>query len=175
MNIFVVGATGYVGLPLCEALLAAGHQVRALCRSEAKAAPLKALGITCISGDLSDVESLRRGMEGCQQAYHLAAFASAWHKNPQVFYDINVQGTLNVLEAALSTGLEKVVLTSTAGVIGASPSAQSSVHEASNPNVQPTTLYEITKLKAEREAIAFANPSGYDCQPQPYLWPRTTD
>lgn len=156
MKVCIIGATGYVGEALALHLAQKGIQINALCRTPAKAKSLQHPNIQLISGDLSDPESLKKAMEGCQQVYHLAAFATVWHKTPSIFYDINVQGTKNVLEAAKYHKVEKIVVTSTAGVMGASPHKDSVVAENTNKEVKLSTEYEKTKLQSEQVCLSYA-------------------
>lgn len=90
-----------------------------------------------------------------QQVYHLAAYARLWAKDPSVFHRFNVKGTENILEAAKSAGVSKVVYTSTAGVIG--PSKDKPMTE-SDPRITGFfNLYEQTKSEAETIAKEYAN------------------
>ena len=63
---------------------------------------------------------LKSAMKGCSTLYNVAAYYSLWDRNKKLIYDINVQGTRNILETALELGLERVVYTSTVGCIGLS-------------------------------------------------------
>ncbi len=155
MKVFVVGATGYLGIRLCLKLADLGYTVHALCRNKAKAKPLTHENIVLFEGDLSDTTSLEKAMQGCEQVYHLAAYASVWDKNPQVFYDINAKGTENVLSIAKKTGVSKIVVTSTAGVVGHSQNKEL-VAEDSNQNVRLETEYEKSKLEGEKIAFNYA-------------------
>jgi farnesol dehydrogenase len=59
-------------------------------------------------------------MEGCAQVYHVAAYARAWARDPKTYFKINVEGTVNVLDAAVKNGVERLVFTSTGATLGAS-------------------------------------------------------
>ena len=71
-----------------------------------------------VTGDLRDAESLERAMQGCEKVFHVAADYRLWSKDPAEIYRSNVDGTRNVLNAAVRTGVSKVVYTSTVGCIG---------------------------------------------------------
>ena len=72
MNVFVAGATGALGLPTVQALVAAGHRVRGTARGEEKAARLRALGAEAVSVDLFDARALAETVAGSEAVLHLA-------------------------------------------------------------------------------------------------------
>jgi len=119
MKYFVTGASGYIGAHLVKSLVSKGHEVHALCRSEKKASALPEES-KVFYGDILEEEKIRKGMEGCDYVFHLAAFAKVWAKDSGRFYSINVTGTRLVLEAAKELDIKRVVVVSTAGVYGAS-------------------------------------------------------
>lgn len=145
MKVLVTGATGYVGQRLAFRLAEDGITVHALCRSPDKAKALAHERIRIFYGDVGNSESLRRAAEGCRQAYHAAALVSVWAKDPDDYRRINVGGTLNVLAAAASEGVERVVITSTAGVFG--PSHGGLVDEATPRRVPFFNAYESSKAE----------------------------
>ena len=152
MKFLVTGATGYIGVPLAKRLAGESHTVHALYRDETKTAPLKNLdNIHLYKGDLLDADSLARAAQGCDAVFHAAAFAKAWDKDEQTFYRLNVQGSLNVLEAAKKAGAERFVFTSTAGVI--SPSNGLASNENTHRKLDYFTHYEASKARAE-ESLA---------------------
>jgi len=120
MKYFVTGATGFIGGRLVRQLRAAGHEVRALVRSPSKAPALAGLGASLHPGDITDQESMRGAMRGCDGVFHLAA----WYRigaRPSQRRDaerINIQGTRNVLEVMRELGVPKGVYTSTLAVFG---------------------------------------------------------
>jgi len=119
MRFFVTGSTGFIGYHLVNSLIEQGHDVNALCRSEQKAAALPP-AVKVFYGGIADRDILSGGMENCDFVFHLAAFAKVWAKDSGIYYDINVRGTNNVLDAAIEKGIKRVVVVSTAGVYGAS-------------------------------------------------------
>ncbi|HAI76573.1 MAG TPA: hypothetical protein DCM08_10030 [Microscillaceae bacterium] len=151
--VFVTGATGYIGKRLCAELLAQGYRVKALCRQLPTTAPMP--NLEWVVGDLTNETDLKTLVAGCSQGFHLAAYAKVWAKDPATFFRINVEGTTYLLEAALQAGVKRVVLTSTAGVLGASPDATTLCDENQTPIFPLTTAYEKTKAIAEHKAKAF--------------------
>jgi len=81
MNIFVSGATGYIGIQLVKRLAQSGQVVHALYRSDSKAELIRFPGVKLFKGDIMNKEDLARAMEGCTQAYHVAAYAAVWAKD----------------------------------------------------------------------------------------------
>lgn len=145
MTVLVTGATGYVGQRLAFRLAEGGDTVHALCRSPEKAKALAHQRIKVFPGDIADKDSLRRAAERCRQAFHAAALVSVWAKDPGDYARVNVGGTINVLEAAASAGVERVVITSTAGVFG--PSHGGLVDEATPRRVPFFNEYESSKAE----------------------------
>lgn len=160
-TIFVTGGTGFIGTKLVNALVQKGHSVRALSRSTSNRGGLDHERISFVSGDLLDKESLRRGMEGCAQVYHLAAYAKNWARDPSVFFRHNVDGMKNVVEAAREAGVKRVVFTSTIVVYG--PTAPGVVGDESMPRITQRcfTEYEESKVLAQQEALRFVE-RGHD-------------
>jgi nucleoside-diphosphate-sugar epimerase len=155
MNIFITGATGYVGNNLAIRLASEGHCIHALCRSSNKKNLLDHSNIKIFEGDITDVASIERAMQGCEQVYHLAAFARVWSKDPTVFYKLNVEGTRNVLDAAKKFGIKNIVFTSTGGVLG--PSHGKPVKEDDERFGNVFNEYEDTKTQAELLCKEYCN------------------
>ncbi|MEM7038747.1 MAG: SDR family oxidoreductase [Bacteroidota bacterium] len=153
MRSFITGATGYIGLNLAHRLAENGEQVHALCYEAELAHLFDHPNITVYHGSILDPGSLARAMEGCTQVYHLAGYARKWAKSPRLFFEVNVQGTLNVLETAIAAGVQRVVVTSTAGVFG--PSGDGVVTEESARSVPFFYAYESSKFEAERKVHGF--------------------
>lgn len=122
MSIFITGGTGYIGAHLLKKLTDAGEKIHVLVRSEKKATNIKHPNVAIFEGDIMNKDSIRDAMQGCNKVYHLAAFAKVWAKDPKIYFDINITATVNILEVAQEIGVSKVIVTSTAGVYGASVS-----------------------------------------------------
>jgi farnesol dehydrogenase len=148
-KIFVSGATGFIGIQLVKRLVQSGHKVHALYRSDSKAHLIRMEGVTLFKGDILDKECLYGAMQGCSQVYHVAAFAAVWSKDPTLFHRFNVDGTLNLIDAAREAEIERVVVTSTAGILG--PSVKIPVNEESPVPDSFFTLYEDSKYIMEQE------------------------
>jgi dihydroflavonol-4-reductase len=114
----VTGATGFIGSHVVRQLLLRGDRVRILARNSSRKSNIEAFGCEIAIGDLKDLMSLLRCVQGCRRVYHVAADYRLWARNPQDIYDNNVGGTRNLLSACCEAGVEKVVYTSTVGTIG---------------------------------------------------------
>ena len=159
MNVFLTGSTGYIGQALIQQLLQKKVTIIALCRPGSDRKALQHPQIRIVEGDLSTTEVLRKGMQSCEQVYHLAAYARVWSKDKSVYREVNVDGTRHVLEAASAAGVRKVVFTSTAGVLGPAVADRKPVDE-NTQRVQPFfNEYEQTKWEAEQLCLHYARES----------------
>jgi nucleoside-diphosphate-sugar epimerase len=152
-TVLVTGATGYLGKQLALKLAGSGHIVHAMYRSEAKVGGLEHENIRLFKGTLSDTASIDNAMGGCDQVYHLAAFAAVWTREPEKIYEQNVRGTVNILESALKFGVKKVVHTSTAGVFG--PSGDKPSSEESPIRESHFIHYDRSKAMAEKKISTY--------------------
>lgn len=169
MKIFITGATGYIGHKLAISAAEKGYQVAALVRSVQSANLPRHNNIQFFKGDVTDYASVMQAMAGCHYVLHAAALTQLWHKDRSLFYQVNVTGTRNVLEAALQHSIQKVVFTSTCGVLG--PSNGQPVAE-DDPRFTPfENDYEISKHCAEelvREYAAKGLPAVIVAPPRVY-------
>ena len=119
---FVTGAAGFIGSRLVKLLVAQGLRVRALVRNPALQQPAAAWlaheNVELIAGDLVTPDGWRGRLQGCDTVFHVAAFYSSLSADAPRLYEVNVAGTQAVLAAAAAAGVERVVHTSTIGVIG---------------------------------------------------------
>jgi farnesol dehydrogenase len=146
---FITGSTGFIGKELAKKMLSYGSELHLLVRSTAKASTLEHPLVTIFTGDLTDYPSVERAMTGCTHVFHLAALAKASAGKNESFQEINVRGTENVLKAALTLGIKRVVFTSTAGVLRPSEKDEE-VSEGSGEPACHFTEYAGTKSLAEQ-------------------------
>lgn len=154
MKVFVTGGTGFIGARLTEKLIESDHEVTLLARNPSMVPYAGNEKVTILKGDLSDRDLLIKGMKSCDWVFHMAAYAKPSYKDPSVVTGINVDGTVNVFEAALESGVRKVVFTSTAGTMSYSHDGMP-VDEETNKNPELHTLYEKTKAEAEKIAVDY--------------------
>lgn len=165
-KILVTGADGFIGSHLTEALVRAGHDVRAFvlynsfnswgwldsCASDV------AGKFEVFSGDIRDPHGVRQAMQGCDRVLHLAALIAipySYH-SPDTYVDTNVKGTLNVVQAARELGVGKVVHTSTSEVYG---TARFVPITEEHP-LQGQSPYSASKIGADQIAMSFYSSFG---------------
>jgi len=117
MTTLVTGATGFVGSHVARQLVSAGQSVRVLVRPNSNLEALAGLHVEYFEGDLRDQKSLERAMYGIRRVFHVAADYRLWTPRPEEIYEINVEGTRNLLAAAQRARVERIVYTSTVATI----------------------------------------------------------
>lgn len=156
MKALVTGATGFVGAAVVRALVKAGVDTRVLARRDSDFTNLQSFKLEGVYGDLRDKESLRKALAGCQHLYHVAAHYALWARNPSVFYDVNVTGTRNLMEAARDAGTERIVYCSTIGAIGLPPDGSPGTEDTPVSLEQMAGHYKRSKYLAEQEVLRMA-------------------
>lgn len=147
MKILITGATGYIGHKLAMEAARRNYTVHILVRDPQS--PLLPVhpNIIAFKGDIINKESVLAAMKDCTKVMHAAAIAKLSPKNKYVFYSVNVEGTRNMLDAALSSGVKKFVFTSSGAVIG--PSGKYPMSENDPRIIAFENDYEISKHWAE--------------------------
>jgi len=141
----VTGVSGHVAGAMAERLGAAGFEVRVLVRTAGQAAAVRH-GLVPVRGDLADAESLRRAVEGSTVVVHAAAYLGLDHR---LAYEVNVEGTRRLAEAALQAGADRFVNISTMSVHGdPQPDGLSEDSPLAPDAMHP---YVATKARAELE------------------------
>ncbi|WP_186827899.1 NAD-dependent epimerase/dehydratase family protein [Knoellia locipacati] len=116
MRYALTGATGFVGGELTRQLVEAGHEVVALVRTPSRADALTALGVELVEGDLDSDEALDRLLDGADGLFHVAGWYRLGDRDTSAGRRVNVEGTRNVLSAALRAGTPRTVYTSTLAI-----------------------------------------------------------
>jgi dihydroflavonol-4-reductase len=157
MTTLVTGATGFVGSHVARKLVAAGRSVRALARRGSRRDALNGIAVEWVEGDLRDAASLDRALAGVKEVFHVAADYRLWSRRPQEIYDSNVNGTRNLLSAALRARVERFVHTSTVATI-AVPRGSALPDETNRASVDEMIgNYKRSKLLAEQHALRAAH------------------
>jgi dihydroflavonol-4-reductase len=155
-RILVTGATGFVGANVARLLLERGADVRVLVRACSDRRNVDGLDVEVVEGDLRDAEAVRRAVRGCRRVFHVAADYRFWARDPRELYESNVGGTVNVMEACLAEGVERVVHTSTVGTVGLAALPSPCDEQTPLTPGQLTSHYKRSKLEAERAVLACA-------------------
>jgi nucleoside-diphosphate-sugar epimerase len=146
MRVLVTGGTGFTGAALVLRLLKEGHEVRSLDYQKGIAFDeLEKGGAELVLGSVTDPDLVQKTVGGTDVVFHLAAAFREMDVPKKHYYDVNVNGTRNVMEAAKSHGVTKVVYCSTQGVHG---------HIANPPGdetspIAPEDYYQETKYEGE--------------------------
>ncbi|MDD3138139.1 MAG: NAD-dependent 4,6-dehydratase LegB [Lachnospiraceae bacterium] len=160
-KVLVTGADGFIGSHLVENLLEKGYQIKAFTYYNSfntwgwldtlPADKLKEIEI--YSGDIRDPNGVRESVKGVDQIYHLAALIAIpfSYQSPDSYVDTNIKGTLNVLQAARDTNIERLLITSTSEVYG---TAKYVPIDEAHP-FQGQSPYAATKIGADRLAESF--------------------
>jgi len=156
MRALVTGATGFVGSRVARALLTDGWQVRALVREGADGRNLRELEVERAQGDLRDGASLERAVVGCQALFHLAADYRLGAPRPQELYRSNVEGTRNIVSAAVRAGVERIVYTSSVATIGLPADGAPGTEETPVRLTDMIGHYKRSKFLAEQAALELA-------------------
>lgn len=148
---FVTGGTGFVGLNLVQRLLADGWDVTALHRRSSDLTYLKRFGPRLAEGSITDPASLERGLpQNTDTLFHVAGNTNMWRKRNAEQTRDNVDGTRNVVEAALKKGVRRLVVTSSISAYG--PVSGAISEETPSRAERSKVNYERTKWQAQEIA-----------------------
>lgn len=165
-KILITGADGFIGSHLTEALVQAGHDVRAFVLYNSfnswgwlDSCPPEVAGqFDVFSGDIRDPHGVKSAMQGCDRVLHLAALIAipySYH-SPDTYIDTNVKGTLNVVQAARELEVDKVIHTSTSEVYGTAKF----VPITEDHPLQGQSPYSASKIGADQIAMSFYSSFG---------------
>lgn len=155
MNIFITGGTGFIGSRLALKYLKEGDNVIVLGQNKKptendNAQLIESKGGKIYEVDVNDKEGLFQKMQGVDIVFHLAAAQHEMNIPDKHFWNVNVEGTRNMLETSLKVGVKKYVHGSTIGVYG---SLEGEINEKSPTN--PDNIYGITKLEGEKLVLSY--------------------
>jgi nucleoside-diphosphate-sugar epimerase len=162
MNALITGGAGFIGSNLASRLLADGHRITVLDNfSSGYRWNLAALpGARVVEGDIRDGAAVAKAMESVETVFHLAAAVGNKRSidAPILDAEVNVIGTLRLLEAARAAGVRKFVTSSSAGIFGELKTLPIREDHA----IEPDTPYGASKLCAEKETLAFGKLYGIE-------------
>ena len=150
MKILLTGATGFIGKHLLNALLTEGNEVLCLVRESSDVSFLGEPGVTLKTGSLLEPKTIEAAFAGIDVVIHLAGQVGAFGIPYQQFYEINCQGTINILKLAEAYSVKQMIYCSTPGVLGFGKRLAPEEAEYA-----PRNDYEITKMIAEKSILDF--------------------
>lgn len=149
--ILVTGATGHIGNVLVRKLLERGERVRALIMPGEDASALEGAPAEHAEGDVLDSSSLWRAFSGVRGVFHLAGVISIMPGEIPIVRKVNVEGTINVLKAAMQAGVERLVYTSSIHALARIPHGQTVDESAPFDPNNPYGTYDQSKAQATLE------------------------
>lgn len=164
MRVLVTGASGFVGSNVVRKLLDKGYGVRVLLRRSSNKKNIDGLDVDISYGDLKDIQSLRKALVGCKGLFHVAASYSFWDADPREFYRVNVDGTMNIIKAAIESDVEKIIYTSSESTLKNTPDnglVLNDIEDVSGDYKKSKLLAEIEVLKLIKKGlpITILNPT----------------
>jgi dihydroflavonol-4-reductase len=157
--VLVTGASGFVGAAVARALLRHGYGVRAMVRENSPRTNLAGLDAEVVTGDLLNRASLDRAMSGVRSVCHVAADYRIWAADPDEIVRNNLAGTRNMMEAALASGIDRLVYTSSVATLRPDPNGPADESRTAMPE-QAVGAYKRSKTIAERLVEKMITDSG---------------
>jgi dihydroflavonol-4-reductase len=152
----VTGAAGFIGSHVVRELLAENVEVRCLIRPGESTRNLDGLDVEMLTGDILDTASVEKAVDGVDTVFHLAAIYSIWMRDWSRIYEVNIQGSRNILWACLHKKIDKLVYTSSIAAVGIAPGKALSTEETPFNQYTLGNHYVLTKYLSQQEAIGFA-------------------
>jgi len=156
MKIFLTGATGFVGHHVAEALASQGAKLRMLIRKTSNLSHLEGIPGETHLGDLTDPQSLRPALAGCDAVMHVAADYRLWIRDPEAMYRANVEGTRDLLRLAREAGVKRFVYTSSVATMHFRRDGLIVNEDTPVSLADMVGHYKRSKFMAEQQAIAAA-------------------
>ena len=160
MTTLVTGGTGFVGSAVVRALIARGERPRCLVRRGNDRRNLQGLDVALVEGDLTQPESLEAALEGCSALFHVAADYRIWVPNPAAMNRANVEGTKQLMQAALRRGVARIVYTSSVAVLGKNGNGVPADEETPVSFADMIGVYKRSKFLAEEEVRQLQREAG---------------
>ena len=152
--ILVTGGTGFLGSYIIKLLVEKGYRVRAIRRSSKLPTWMDESvfkNVEWVEGDVLDVVALEEAMEGVEAVIHSAAVVSFLKKERKTMYQVNIDGTTDVVNVMLEKNINRLVYISSVAALGRTAGAGHVNEERKWEESKINTHYSITKHKAEME------------------------
>ncbi|MBT8439227.1 MAG: NAD-dependent epimerase/dehydratase family protein [Gammaproteobacteria bacterium] len=156
MKVLITGGTGFIGSRLAQRCQQRGDEVVILAQVNTQAerensVQLESEGLRVVNGSVGDKDKVIQAVSGCEVVFHLAAAQHEANVPDKHFWDVNVQGTQNLLDASMEAGVKRFVHGSTIGVYGVD--LQGEIDESSP--LQPDNIYGVTKKAGEQLVLSY--------------------
>jgi dihydroflavonol-4-reductase len=149
-DVFITGASGFIGSAVARALLSAGYSVRALVRTSSPRQYLAGLDLEFCQGDLRDRLSIQRAIRNMRYVFHVAADYRLGKRFHAEVFATNVEGTRLLMQEALRAGVVRIVYTSSVATLALPPDSSSADESASASPADAIGAYKQSKIAAER-------------------------
>jgi len=150
----VTGANGHLGNNLVRLLISKGVPVRASVRNIKNKEPFEGLDCEVVQSDITDKQSLKRALEGVETFYAVGAVFKLWAKDPEKdIYNVNLEGTRNMIEAAAEAGVKRIVYLSSIAALNYS---RLPTKESYGQNPDRRNMYYNSKNDGEKLAFELA-------------------
>lgn len=150
-KILVTGVGGFTGGALARRLAEKGYEVRGTVRQSGDTSLLEKAGVEVVSGDIGNLDDVKRMVAGCTHVFHIAALFRRAGVPDSEYYRVNVDGTRFLLDSARESGVKRFIHCSTIGVCGhiANPPANE------DTPYNPGDIYQVTKMEGEKLALNY--------------------
>jgi len=149
MKVFITGADGMLGSNLVRILLSRGHEITAFLLENTEAKTLQGLNINRIYGNILNPDSLNGAVAGCDAMVHTAAITKIYPERNPIVRKVNIDGTQNVINAALGNKVKRMVFVGTANSFGFG--SKDSPGDETRPYI--SSKYELDYMDSKRKAL----------------------
>jgi dihydroflavonol-4-reductase len=149
-DVLLTGASGFIGSAVLRQLLRDGFRVRALIRPNSHYKDLIARDVQIVDGDVRDRGSLRNACDGCQYLFHVAADYRLSLRDNATVRAVNINGTRQLMEEAMRTGIERIVYTSSVATLDCRQNGAPADESATLPIQYAVGGYKRSKILAEQ-------------------------
>ncbi|WP_040508437.1 hopanoid-associated sugar epimerase [Gluconobacter morbifer] len=156
----VTGATGFVGSAVARVLEERGHRLRLFVRPSSDRSNIAELNAEIAVGDLSDPSTLPAALEGVKYLFHVAADYRLWVPDPDDMMRANVEGTRNLMLAAMEAGVERVVYCSSVAALGLRSDGIPADETTPITESQVIGTYKLSKYRAEQAVLRLIRENG---------------
>ena len=155
MTMFITGGTSSIGRVLVKELSAKGIPMRVMVRKSSNRTALELPGVTFVDGDVTELDAIQKGMDGCQSVTHMAAIVGH-NVSEAEWWRVNRDGTRNVLQAALEHQVDSMVQVSSISVLGHTRPGETADETRPIDTSKYVDLYQKTKHAADEIALEYA-------------------